>query len=448
MKKQEADGNAKIKQAYANAVPDICDAILADCRQEKGRVIMMTETKKKRSIAKYFMAAASLFLLLGCGGIFMNLYQVHYTVASTISLDVNPSIQITVNEKERVLDVKALNKDAGIVIGDMNFKGSDIDVTLNALIGSMLRKGYLNELANSILISVDNANQAKGEVLQKKLTEEVNELLKSDGFFGAVLGQTLTDNGALQKQADQYGITPGKAQLIQEILNSTPRHTFEELASLSINELNLLIAPAVQEIKQVSSVGNASDKAYIGEAEAKKAALTHAGVSEQDISFYKMDMDVEKGVMVYEIDFKCGGYEYEYDIDARTGDIVKRQKERDDDVIVQKPQKSQKSQPPKVVETSPNTAPPVQGNGNAGNKGNAGNTGATASASITLEKAKEIALNHAGQSASSVFFKKAKLDHDDGMQIYDIEFINGNVEYEYEINAATGEIWDYDVDYD
>ena len=84
-----------------------------------------------------------------------------------------------------MLDVKALNKDGGIVVGDMDFKGSDIEVTMNALIGSMLRKGYLNELANSILISVDNNDPAKGEMLQEKLTEKVNELLESDGFFGA-----------------------------------------------------------------------------------------------------------------------------------------------------------------------------------------------------------------------------------------------------------------------
>ena len=511
MKMREADEKTKIRQAYANAVPDICDAILTDCKQGKGKVIVMAETKKKKHVMRYIAAAAGLFLLLGCGGIGMKLYQFNYAVASTISLDVNPSIQITVNEKDRVLDVVALNKDAGIVIGDMDFKGSGIDVVINALVGSMLRKGYLNELANSILISVDNGDPAKSAILQERLTEEVNKLLESDGFFGAVLGQTLTKDETVQNQANQYGITPGKAQLIQEILNTSTRHTFDELAALSINELNLLIAPAVQEIAQVSSVGNASDKAYIGEAEAKKIAFAHANVSEQDINFYKVEMDVERGVMVYELDFTSGGYEYEYDIDARTGDIVKNKKEVDDGAIVQKPQ------PPKKTETQ-NTPSAVQSPGTATagitleqakeialnhsgqsaasvvykkdkldyhngiqfykiefssgyaeydyeinsvtgeimdysveNKKNAAvsntNSGAAA-ASITLEQAKEIALNHAGQSAASVTFTKAKLDHDDGMLMYDIEFISGGVEYEFEINAATGQVWDYDVDYD
>ena len=50
--------------------------------------------------------------------------------------------------------------------------------------------------------------------------------------------------------------------------------------------------------------------------------------------------------------------------------------------------------------------------------------------------------------ADAVYFEKAKLDYDDGMQIYEVEFISGNVDYEYEIDALTGAVWDYEWDYD
>ena len=206
MRNKETSENAKIKQAYVNAVPDICDVILSDCEKGKGTVVMMAETKKKKSIVKYMMAAAGMLVVLGAGTLLLNSYQVNYKVASTISLEVNPSIQIMVNEKERVLEVKALNKDGAIVVGDMDFSGSDIDVTVNALIGSMLRNGYLNELANSILISVDNDDPVKGGRLQEKLTEEVNQLLEADGFFGAVLGQTLMNDNALQQLWNIYPV--------------------------------------------------------------------------------------------------------------------------------------------------------------------------------------------------------------------------------------------------
>ncbi len=52
MRNKETSENAKIKQAYVNAVPDICDVILSDCEKGKGTVVMMAETKKKKSIVK------------------------------------------------------------------------------------------------------------------------------------------------------------------------------------------------------------------------------------------------------------------------------------------------------------------------------------------------------------------------------------------------------------
>lgn len=451
MRIKEAEGNAKIKQAYANAVPDICGVILSECEQEKGKVIVMAEERKKKSTARYIMAAAGLVLVLGAGTLLANVYRLNYAIASTVSLDVNPSIQIMVNEKEQVLEVKALNKDGGIVIGDMDFRGSDIEVTMNALIGSMLRKGYLNELANSILISVDNNDPAKGEKLQEKLTEKVNELLESDGFFGAVLGQTITEDDSLQQLADQYGITRGKAQLIQQILNGTTEHTFEELAPLSINELNLILSNGRSDVGKVFSLGNASDKAYIGEAKARETAFAHAGVSEGEVRFCEMDMDLEKGVMVYEIEFKCGEYEYEYDIDARTGEILKNRKEMDEDMPAGIQEPAPGAQSP-ATESVP--APGMQGNAGTGHHtqpGSGGNAGGnqasgTSAGVITPEQAREIALNHAGQSASAVYFNKLELDHDDGIQKYEIEFVGGSTEYDYEIDAVTGAVLKYDWD--
>lgn len=465
MRITETDKTAKIRRAYENAVPDIRDAVLADCRQEKGQVVILEETRKKGSAANYVMAAAACLLLVFGGGFGVNAYRANYAVASTVSLEVNPSIQITVNEKERVLDVKALNKDGEIVIGDMDFSGSDIDVAVNALIGSMLRNGYLNELANSILISVDNEDPAKGTALQEELTKEVNDLLASDGFLGAVLSQTITEKSSLQQQADQYGITLGKAQLIEQILNSTQGHTFEELAPLSINELNLLITTAAPEMDKVSASGSASDKAYIGTEKAKEAAFAHAGVAAGDIAYCTVDMDVERGVMVYEVDFKYNGYEYEYDVDAQTGEIVKNQKETDDDMMAAPDEKFVLESSDSAIETEDHYFfVPAQSDGyhhdegyaggthhedihHDGIAGNSGNTG-NSQASITVEQAKEIALNHAGQTADAVSFEKAKSDYDDGRAVYEIEFRAGTTEYEYEIDAQTGDILEYDWDND
>ena len=75
-------------------------------------------------------------------------------------------------------------------------------------------------------------------------------------------------------------------------------------------------------------------------------------------------------------------------------------------------------------------------------------TTTSSSGDIGAEKAKQIALEHAGLSASKVSFIKTEADYDDGRKGYDIEFYSGNKEYDYEILASNGTIVsvDYDVE--
>lgn len=83
------------------------------------------------------------------------------------------------------------------------------------------------------------------------------------------------------------------------------------------------------------------------------------------------------------------------------------------------------------------------------NKPSVPNTTTSQSTSIiSLDDAKSKALSHAGLSATQVTFKDQKLDWEDGRQVYEIEFFtNGGSEFEYEIDAISGEIISYDVDH-
>ena len=70
----------------------------------------------------------------------------------------------------------------------------------------------------------------------------------------------------------------------------------------------------------------------------------------------------------------------------------------------------------------------------------------TQSSEISVEKAKQIALSHAG--VGSAKFKKAKLDYENGVKVYEIEFKVGNLEYEYDINVSNGAIVSSSVEVD
>jgi len=77
------------------------------------------------------------------------------------------------------------------------------------------------------------------------------------------------------------------------------------------------------------SVGYPQNDGFIGRQAAIRAALAHAKFHESDVRRLKCELDREDGVMVYEVDFKKDGFEYDYDIDAKTGTIIKAKKERD-----------------------------------------------------------------------------------------------------------------------
>lgn len=167
----------------------------------------------------------------------------------------------------------------------------------------------------------------------------------------------------------------------------------------------------------------------IGLDKAKAAALTHAGVAEKDVTFTKSKKDSEDGRLVYEFEFVKGSTEYDYEVDAATGSIIAFSKET-------------MNSAENVSETPLASGQTSSGQTSSGQS----SAGASQPSSnyIGVDKAKSIALNHAGVKASAATFTKAKLDKDDGHYDYEIEFYAGGVEYEYEIDATTGKIRDYD----
>ena len=61
--------------------------------------------------------------------------------------------------------------------------------------------------------------------------------------------------------------------------------------------------------------------------DAKAIVLKHSGFEETEIRGYKIELDKERGVLVYEIEFDSGKYEYEYEVNAETGKVLKTEKE-------------------------------------------------------------------------------------------------------------------------
>lgn len=515
----------RLRTALDHAAPNDLEGVLSRCETGKGTVIDMTnavETKKKKRRWAPLAAAACLALVLVGGGGGYYYYSANNAVASLVSLDVNPSIQLEVNKNEKVLSATPMNDDGAEILDGMDLKGTQADVAMYAIIGSLLQHGYVDELANSILITVEDDDQARGEKLQQELTAQADAALANAQVNGAVLAQTLQNSEELSQKAQEYGISTGKAALIQAIVaGSNNTKTFEDLVGLSINELNLLYtaqAPlegqtsgneqntGAANAAPITTSGSASQSAYIGLEAAKEAALKHAGVSASDATFVEAEYDYDDGRMVYEVEFHMKGTEYDYEIDAQTGEVVKYKTEQNgantgssgstntSSFIGESAAKQAALSHAGVSESSTKycnawleyddgraecyevefmagntryeykialTSATVleserESYGGSGSSGQStGQSGSqtsggsgTSSTDIGAEKAKSIALNHAGVSASQTSEMKVEQDWDDGVLEYEVEFKAGGVEYEYTIHGGTGQILKYESDRD
>lgn len=198
--------------------------------------------------------------------------------------------------------------------------------------------------------------------------------------------------------------------------NKENKHNRSKKGGVYMKYLGRLTVMAAAAWMMTGCVQQTKQAEYLGVDAAKAIALAAADITESDAVFTTAELEEKNGLSYYEIDFTVGGQEYDYDIDAISGKIIENQTKAVDDTAANEA-------------TTANT------------------TNAASDGQVTLEEAKEIALNHAGLSADGVTFIKGKLERDDGREKYDIEFYTSDFkEYDYEIDPQTGEILSYDYD--
>lgn len=383
----EREIEKRLKTAIEKTAPNDFSGVLSRISDEKGLPVM-TMKKNYRRLMSGAIAACLALAILGGGGTY---YAKAYAVSSIVSLDVNPSIELRVNSREKILACNPLNDEAVSILADMDggkdLKGVDLGVAVNALIGALVRNGYLDSVSSSILISVEDKNEERAAKLRREVTETVDSVLTANSSGASVLSQTLDKDTNLENIAKDYSISTGKAALVNRARALNGSLDLTELAALSVDELKDLI--------EVGAPGMP-----IGKSKAMSAALSDAGITAEQ-AHIDVDSDIDDIPAHYDVDIDYGGVEYEYKIDAYTGAILEKKNDS-------------KTEPETVV------VPPAP----------------EKTSEIGLEAAKAIALKHAGVSAEKAVFTKSETDYDDGAIEYEFEFIVGSIEYECKISAS------------
>ena len=321
------------------------------------------------------LAAACVLLVLCAGGIFSWLW---FSTKAVVSIDVNPSVALSLNRFEYVIDTQAGNTDGAEVLDDLSLKNLKLSTALDALMGAMSRKGYLDDQAQ-ISVFVDGSDDDFNRELYDEITDDLAHLAPD---AVTQVGESATNEQTTEQPA-------GNEQTTEQPSAEQP--------------------VAGQTTEQPVTGQQPQQSASITEEQAKEIAANHAGVAVADLTFHSVSLEEDDGRRVYDVEFYSGSTEYDYEIDAATGDILSY----DNDVE--------------------NFSIPQQ-------------QGTATGSYIGEDAAKAAALQRAGLTEDQVRWEKCELDEDDGRFSYELEFSSGQHEYECEVEAFTGEILNFEQD--
>ena len=399
----------ELQVAVQNLIPDdLFNRITAelDSKEEGAKMekvlVGRIESKSTSLGLKTVMqlVAACVALVLVVGGIFY--YRGNLMVDSLVDLDVNPGIELLTNRKNRVLKGYATNSDGEKVLSGMDLQNVDLQVALNAIVGSMVQQGYMTKDTKGVLVTVQNKDQKKADNLRKLVVKEMEIALSTEDMNAAVFHQVISSqNNNASAFARKNNISLGKAVFVLNLANKARSLDAKELAKMKISEIAKLVADKNIDIRDIIEY-DSDDSLWENIADAIE--------------------DINEGDDDYIVAMTQQG----------STQSVQDQPTETKAVAQTETQAATQTQPQTHAQTQPQTQAQTKAQPQPGGR-------------ISADKAKAIAFGHAGVSAGQVRELSVEYD-DDG--VYEIDFKVGNMEYDYEIGVVDGSIRKADVEQD
>ncbi|HHU78116.1 MAG TPA: hypothetical protein GXZ29_04435 [Clostridiales bacterium] len=321
--------------------------------------------------------------------------------ANSLTMDVNPSIEIITNRLDRVVEIKPLNNDARDLLEDFDPGNRNLESTVNDLVDLLILTGHIRGGEDNIVM-ITVKDDSVDSRLVNKVNQAIQAMLENKQIEATILNQAIASS---DRDANQTGVQLA-AKRIQEM---DERLTAEEIESMTVKELiqysnkNNIAIESLFRVVAGNINESTSSGAVISREKAKEIALAQVNgeIIKIELDDLHDDDDPE-----YEIKILADGVIYEIEIDAYTGRVVKFERDDDDD------------------------SEPGRKNNNL----------------ITEEEASRIALELA--DGEIVKLKLDDDDDDDDDPEYEIKVNKDGVIYEIKIDARTGGVEEFEIDDD
>jgi hypothetical protein len=183
---------------------------------------------KKRDVV--IIVVMSIFFILS-GAVLFSFYR---HPVSYVGIDVNPSFHLALNRLDRVVDVVALNRDAEIVISDLNLLNLPVEKALEKIVDNSIEIGYIDEFSeeNIIVVSAILNEEEEAEKAEKKLYKTVEDYFSEKKVPAVILMEH--NNEERRALAESYGVSYGELLIAQKTVVLNPDLSLDEIIKDSI----------------------------------------------------------------------------------------------------------------------------------------------------------------------------------------------------------------------
>lgn len=328
-----------LRKAFEAETPNLKEKIISSCERETQ---LPMQTKANTFVKNKILSFKTVIICLLCclftfsigmqTGIFLLDSSVSEKVATYVYMDVNPSIEFSLDENNVVINCVATNDDGKNILQDMSLKGVEMQTAIKTIVGAMYIKGYLGEDENSMLISVETNGENDTENFLSYVTQQVNEVFKGTGMECAIIAQSVHADDELKQRAEDYGVSVGKMLLVDKVIDGYQGFSLvgeDSLVNMSIKELNHIYSSKPNrgekpDAKDEVISGNVGG--YVHKEDALNYVLIYLEKTNNDVDYHEMfvlpDRKDNDGI-IYLVKIKINGEDVRYfDVDCVTGDVI------------------------------------------------------------------------------------------------------------------------------
>jgi hypothetical protein len=227
------DIEKKLKQASYNFAPDIMPAIVSISTTVKPTSLPKTRSKSFVWLWRFAYLSAAVIMVFG----------MFLTLAITqeydkVYLELNPSVEFTINRFDRVIDVNYINTDAELLFDNTSTKGKKITEVLEIFVIKAKQQGYFNSENIEMYLTLASTKNNYEERLND-LKSKLNQHLQNNNVAVDLITNRITREE--ENIISNENVTPAKHAIIVNILALNNNYTFEQLSALSFADLRLLL---------------------------------------------------------------------------------------------------------------------------------------------------------------------------------------------------------------